>query len=217
MAFDIIQIFKKSFVLLFVDPLLFGLALIYAIISIAFSIYSSYNIHLTALDITSINVSNMYFILVYAVVIFLVSTFMSGMVFIRIVNKKQPINKIINKAVKRFSALIATTFLTGIIILAGLIAFIIPGIYLIFKLILAPVSSVVEEKSPIEALKRSWSITFGNWWYLFALFVLLGIVVSILENLPYISYFFSFVLIISYPLVFIALTKKPKRSRHTYY
>ncbi len=114
---------------------------------------------------------------------------------------------------KRYPALLATTFLTSIIIALGFIAFIIPGIYLLFKLILSPVSSVVEDKSPIDAIKRSWNITFGNWWHLLALFVLFFIVLYIIGLLPYISYFFYFVFIISYPLVFMALTGKSKSNR----
>jgi hypothetical protein len=72
---------------------------------------------------------------------------------------------------------------------------------------------VVEDKSPVDAIKRSWNITFGNWWYMFALFVLFFIVLLIISLLPYVSYFFSFVLVISYPLVFIALSTIHKANK----
>lgn len=214
MAFDAVSVFKRSFVLLFTDPLIFAFALIYTAIYIAFAVYSSQLFNFTSISSAKINLINLYYILLYAVLIFLASAFLSGMVFIRIAGKKKTMRKIINKTVKRYPALLATNFLTSIIIALGLIAFVIPGIYLAFKLILSPVSSVVEDKSPVDAMKRSWNITFGNWWYLFALFVLFFIVISIIGLLPYISYFFSFVLIISYPLVFMALAGRHKSRRN---
>ncbi|MCL4396884.1 hypothetical protein M1494_00875 [Candidatus Parvarchaeota archaeon] len=210
MAFDAVSVFKKSFVLLFTDPLLFAFAVIYAAIYIAFAVYSSYSLNITNVSAANIHLINVYYLLLYAVLLFLASTFISGMAFVRIAGKKKTLRKIIDKTVERYLALLATTFLTSVIIVLGFIAFVIPGIYLTFKLILSPVSSVVEDKSPVDAMKRSWSITSGNWWYLFALFVLLFIVVSIIGLLPYISYFFSFVLIISYPLVFMVLAGRRK-------
>ncbi|MCL4376309.1 hypothetical protein M1558_02365 [Candidatus Parvarchaeota archaeon] len=215
MVFDAIAVFKKSFILLFTDPLLFALAVIYAVIYIVFAAYSSYSIKIPNISSANINLLTLYYLLIYAVLIFLASTFISGIVFVRIAGKKKNFHSIITKAVKRYPALLATTFLTSIIIALGLIAFVIPGIYLAFKLILSPVSAVVEDKSPVDAMKRSWNITFGNWWYLLALFVLFFIVLSIIGLLPYLSYFFSFVLIISYPLVFIALAgmRKSRRKR----
>ncbi|MCL4362365.1 MAG: YciC family protein [Candidatus Parvarchaeota archaeon] len=212
MAFDAVSVFKKSFVLLFTDPLIFAFALIYTAIYIAFAVYSSQLFNVTSISSVNINLIKLYYLLFYTVLIFLASTFLSGMVFVRIAGKKKTMRKIINMTVKRYPALLATTFLTSIIIALGLIAFVIPGIYLTFKLVLSPVSSVVEDKSPVDAMKRSWNITFGNWWYLFALFVLFFIVISIIGLLPYISYFFSFVLIISYPLVFIAITGGAKNK-----
>lgn len=118
-------------------------------------------------------------------------------------------------AVYRFPVFLATDIITGVIVTLGFIAFIIPGIYLLFKFILAPVSSAVEKKSPLDALRRSWQLTRGNWWVLFAVFLILGIIVSILSLLPYISYFFEFIIIIAYPLSLMQLApnKKLKKKR----
>ncbi len=215
MAFDIIAVFKKSFIMLFTDPLIFVFAAIYAAIYVAFAAYSFYSIKITNINSVNINLTTLYYILIYLVLIFLASTFISGMVFVRVAGKKKTFHNILNKTVKRYPALLATTFLTSVIISLGLVALVIPGIYLAFKLILSPVSSVVEDKSPVDAMKRSWSITQGNWWYIFGLFVLFFIVISIIGLLPYISYFFSFALIISYPLVFIALAGVHNSKRKT--
>ncbi|MCL4398510.1 MAG: hypothetical protein M1322_03405 [Candidatus Parvarchaeota archaeon] len=207
MAFDAISVFKKSFILLFTDPLLFSLAVIYAIIYILFGAYTS-SLNVTNLTVSGISAVGISYILIYAVLIFLAGTFISGMVFVRVSGKKKNVKEVIVKALKRYPALLATTFLTSVIIALGFIAFVIPGIYLSLKLILSPVSSVIEDKSPVDAIKRSWNMTFGNWWYLFAMVLLFIVVIFISGLVPYVSYFFSFLLVISYPLVFMLLAGK---------
>lgn len=207
MAFDAISVFKKSFILLFTDPLLFSLAVIYAIIYILFGAYTS-SLNVTNLTVSGISAVGISYILIYAVLIFLAGTFISGMVFVRVSGKKKNVKEVIVKALKRYPAMLATTFLTSVIIALGFIAFVIPGIYLSLKLILSPVSSVIEDKSPVDAIKRSWNMTFGNWWYLFAMVLLFIVVIFISGLVPYVSYFFSFLLVISYPLVFMLLAGK---------
>ncbi len=207
MAFDAISVFKKSFILLFTDPLLFSLAVIYAIIYILFGAYTS-SLNVTNLTVSGISAVGISYLLIYAVLIFLAGTFISGMVFVRVSGKKKNVKEVIVKALKRYPALLATTFLTSVIIALGFIAFVIPGIYLSLKLILSPVSSVIEDKSPVDAIKRSWNMTFGNWWYLFAMVLLFIVVIFISGLVPYVSYFFSFLLVISYPLVFMLLAGK---------
>jgi hypothetical protein len=224
MSFDLIDTLKNSFVLLFTDPLIFGLAVLSAVISILFdtyytnslniansAVYASNYITINAIKLMPQNNFSLYFLLISFILVFLAGVFISDLVFIRIGEKKQNLGKILKRAVKRYPALLATTVLSSLIILAGFIAFIIPGIFLLFKLILSPVSSVVENKSPVDSIKRSWEITVGNWWYLFAFFLIISIIITILDLLPYISSFFSFVLIISYPLIFMAI-KKNKRA-----
>ncbi|MEM0142796.1 MAG: YciC family protein [Candidatus Parvarchaeum sp.] len=214
MTFDAVSIFKKSFVMLFTDPFLFGLAIVYALIYIIFGVYLSYSFGDISKSIANISLINLSYLLIYTVLVFLATTFISGMAFLRVAGKKKTLNKMIVKACKRYPSLLATTFLTSVVIMLGFIAFIIPGIYLAFKLILSPVSSVVEDKSPIDAMKRSWHITLWNWWRIFALFLLFYLVLLVISFLPYISYFFAFVIVISYPLLFTALKKRINPSYH---
>jgi hypothetical protein len=213
MAFDISAVFKNSFISLFTDPFIFGLAVIYTAISILFG-FSVSAIGLKAVTVSnpSFPLSDLVYLLLYSVLFFLAITFITGVTFLRISGKKKDINSVLNTAVKRYPALLGTTILTGLMVAAGLIAFVIPGVYLAFKLIIAPVSSVIEKKGPVDAIRRSWSLTTGNWWYLFALFLLLGIIVSVIGLLPYISYFFAFVIVIAYPFVFMAVIPHAKRK-----
>ncbi len=213
MAFDAINIFEQSFIKLFTDPVIFILAVIYTAISVVLAISIS-SLNLTSISsVSAISYVTISHLIVYYLLIFLVITFLSGVAFLRIgTKKKMSIKKLLYKALRRYPALIGTTVLSSLIIAVGLIVLIIPGVYLGIKLSVAQVSSVLDDKNPIEAIKESWRLTNGNWWYIFALFVLFIIVIGILDFLPYISFFFSFVLIAGYTLLFIAL-KKPKRKK----
>jgi hypothetical protein len=54
----------------------------------------------------------------------------------------------------------------------GLLAVVLVGIFIVVRLIvLAPVASA-ESLGPIAILKRSWDLTAGNWWRLFAFLVM---------------------------------------------
>lgn len=217
MAFDVFSVVKQSFVRLFTDPFIFILAIIYAVGGGLFGFSES----LAQLpSTTSVGEALLMNYLAYLgsisvyIILFLVFTFfVQELVFIRIYSNVKGIKKILGIAVRRFPYFIATNILTGIIVGLGFIAFIIPGIYLTFKLLLAPISSVTENKSPLDALKRSWGLSNGNWWYLFVLFIIQGIIVDIFGLIPYFSYFIDILLIIVYPLVFLQLAPKSKNRR----
>jgi hypothetical protein len=214
MAFDFAYVIKQSFVILFSDYFIFALAVIYTVASVLFalSISSPISSFITSKGTV---ISNVSFLVIYMILFMLFSVFLQDITFIRVFNKNKNIKYTLKMAVYRFPVFLATDIITGVIVTLGFIAFIIPGIYLLFKFILAPVSSAVEKKSPLDALRRSWQLTRGNWWVLFAVFLILGIIVSILSLLPYISYFFEFIIIIAYPLSLMQLApnKKLKKKR----
>jgi uncharacterized membrane protein len=57
--------------------------------------------------------------------------------------------------------------ITGILLIIGFILFIIPGIYLAIRLRLVIPAIMVEDCGPIEALRRSFSLTKGHTWTVF--------------------------------------------------
>ncbi len=70
------------------------------------------------------------------------------------------------------ASLISTAAMT-----IGLILLIVPGIYLLVKFSLTGTAMVAENiKNPIAALSRSWALTKGNSLYIFAFFLIIGIV-----------------------------------------
>lgn len=62
----------------------------------------------------------------------------------------------------RLTAFFFASFLTGLFIMLGFIAFIIPGIILLGRLVLAPTIAYAEELGPMESVKRSFKLTKGH-------------------------------------------------------
>lgn len=66
-----------------------------------------------------------------------------------------------------------TSFLVNLAITLGVLLLIVPGIYLSIRLCLANAIVVAEQKSGINAFRRSFELTENNSWYILRLFVVL--------------------------------------------
>ncbi len=65
-------------------------------------------------------------------------------------------------------------------IFIGILLLIIPGIYLTVAFCLYYFAVVIEERGPIEALKRSFNLTRGNWWRTFLILLIPTMIVMVL-------------------------------------
>tara|TARA_R100001244_G_scaffold44182_1_gene39733 strand:- start:56093 stop:56845 length:753 start_codon:yes stop_codon:yes gene_type:complete len=83
-------------------------------------------------------------------------------------------------ALKIFLIYLLANLAVGLISLPGFILFIIPGLYLTARFLLVPVVIVDQrERNPIEALKKSWSLTKGNGFSILLFVVIIGVVGTI--------------------------------------
>ena len=71
---------------------------------------------------------------------------------------------------------IAGSFLSGIIILLGFLALIIPGIYISIRLQFVTYLIIDKGLGPIEAIKESWRMTKNQVWNLFLFGIILGLI-----------------------------------------
>jgi hypothetical protein len=65
---------------------------------------------------------------------------------------------------RRFWAILGLGVLRFMLIGVGFFFFMVPGIFLSIRLLVAPVALVVEGAGPASALERSWRLTNGQWW-----------------------------------------------------
>jgi hypothetical protein len=80
------------------------------------------------------------------------------------------------RTMRRSWAVLSLGLLRVLIIGIGFFLFLVPGIFLYIRLLVAPVALVVEGAGPVRALERSWRLTGGNWWRICGVEVLKGVV-----------------------------------------
>ncbi len=68
------------------------------------------------------------------------------------------------------------------IVIIGVLAAVAAAIWLNIKWVMAPAALMLEGVGPIAALRRSWTLTTGNWWRTFGILVLTSIIVSIITQ-----------------------------------
>lgn len=68
------------------------------------------------------------------------------------------------------------------IVVIGVLGAVAVAIWLNIKWIMAPAALMLEGVGPIAALRRSWTLTTGNWWRTFGILVLTSIIVSIITQ-----------------------------------
>jgi hypothetical protein len=71
--------------------------------------------------------------------------------------------------------LIGTVILYSLGVLLGVIALILPGIYLAVRWYVATQSVVAEDRGPVEALQRSGELTRGQWWRVLGISLVVGL------------------------------------------
>jgi hypothetical protein len=81
----------------------------------------------------------------------------------------------------RILALIGAYLLTVLILIPGFIALIIPAIFLAVKLSVTFPAVIVERAGPPTAIRRSFNLTRGNWWRVFAVVVVVFLIAAVIN------------------------------------
>ena len=84
-------------------------------------------------------------------------------------------------ALGRLVQLLIAYFLVVIIVLLGLLALIIPSIWLAVKLSMVFPAVVFERTGPFAGIGRSWSLTGGNWWRVFGTLLIVFLITFVLQ------------------------------------
>lgn len=125
-------------------------------------------------------------------------------------NKKVNLSDIWSELTDKWLKLIAVFILTGLIIVVGLVALIIPGLYLMGRLLISPYVLIDQNTGVIEALNRSWEMTKGWTWSVLSV-ALFGIVLALPNVIPIVGPAVAFVLTVLYsvalPLRYLEIKK----------
>jgi hypothetical protein len=86
----------------------------------------------------------------------------------------------IGRAFSRFLSLLGISILVGLGVAIGFMLLIVPGIILALRWAVAVPACVVENKGPLESMRRSAELTKGHRWKIFGIWVLIAIVAIII-------------------------------------
>jgi hypothetical protein len=81
----------------------------------------------------------------------------------------------------RLGAVLLVSVLVGLATIAGLILFIIPGIYIGIRLAVSVEALVVEGRRGTQAMGRSWELVGGHWWHAFGALVVAAILTGLVN------------------------------------
>ena len=84
---------------------------------------------------------------------------------------------------RRFGSVLLVTVIVGLVVVAGLLLLIIPGlIFLVFLSVSVP-ALVIEDRRGREALRRSWNLVSGHFWHAVGVILVAAIIASIVTSL----------------------------------
>jgi hypothetical protein len=83
----------------------------------------------------------------------------------------------------RFWSVLLVSVLVGLATIAGLILFIIPGIYIGVRLAVSIEALVVEGRRGTQAMGRSWELVGGHWWHAFGTLVVAALLTGLVNAL----------------------------------
>lgn len=107
-------------------------------------------------------------------------------------NKFNPFSKQALPTIEQFWNLFKTVILYTIIIFAGILLFVIPGLYLSGRLIFAPYISIEKNQGARKSIKESWEMTRGNGWRIFWKVLLIGLFVFVGVLIIFIGAFITY-------------------------
>ncbi len=86
-------------------------------------------------------------------------------------------------ALSRLGGLLATSIISGLLVLLGTLACVIPGIYLAIIYVFASQVVIIENRSGMNALGRSQELVSGYFWRVFGILFVVGLIVGIVGGM----------------------------------
>jgi len=82
-----------------------------------------------------------------------------------------------------FLPVLGALLLTWLFITLGVIALVIPGIYVAIRLWVVAPAVVVENRRGMDAIRRSWDLVKDNWWRILGIVIVVGIIGGVAANI----------------------------------
>jgi hypothetical protein len=89
----------------------------------------------------------------------------------------------IARGMERWGGVLVVIVLSALAIFAGFVCLIVPGIYLGVALYFSAQAVVAEDRSPIEALRRSRELVRGQWWRVFGIGIVFSVMIGVVGGI----------------------------------
>jgi hypothetical protein len=97
--------------------------------------------------------------------------------------ERPTIGQVALQGVRVLPTVAAAEIIASLGIAAGFLALVIPGVFVLVRWAVVAQAAAIDNENWVEALKRSWSLTRGNWLHVFGLLFLTGLSVAVLRGL----------------------------------
>jgi hypothetical protein len=97
--------------------------------------------------------------------------------------ERPPAGWSVARGFERWGAVLVAVLLAGLATLTGLVAFVIPGIWLAVVLYFASQAVVAEGRSPLDALRRSRELVAGEWWRVFGIGIVFSVMIGVVSGI----------------------------------
>ncbi|MFB6284483.1 MAG: glycerophosphoryl diester phosphodiesterase membrane domain-containing protein [Halobacteria archaeon] len=114
----------------------------------------------------------------------------------RLHDRKEDLGSMVRYGIRKLPSLIGAGILSFLIFVAGLIALVIPGLYLGMRLSLTPSSIIIEDKGAVEGMKDSWETAHGNLWTILGVMLVYGTIHGIVQYIPIVGPFAAVLLVL---------------------
>jgi hypothetical protein len=112
-----------------------------------------------------------------------INSFFSGMVISLISNTTLNLKQAFDACTSKVESILEAGLLFGLFITLGFIALIVPGVYLQTALIFFIPMIVIENKRGLDALKGSYFLVKGHWWYVFLSIIKASIIPTLIFSI----------------------------------
>ncbi|MEG4218150.1 hypothetical protein QUA27_22990 [Microcoleus sp. Pol14C6] len=118
-------------------------------------------------------------IIYWLVVVPLLSGAMIFYIYRDFTKNQVTVGQAFNQANRKLLQLIAVSLMCLLLVCAGFIALIIPGVYVSYRLMFSSYATVIDNSSALDSISSSWELTKGRWWLVFRSTLLIIFVVFV--------------------------------------
>ncbi len=186
MKLQVIQSIKQGLEIIIKNPVILAPIVINAVLNCIFIYFFVYTPKLAYFSKVAPVLPEHFALYAYAILSLLISSFLLSMVCKMVydaVKGNVSISEAVSLSLRKLVFIFIATILYSLIVTIGLIALIVPGIFLLNKFAFYNYAILLDNTKIIDSFEKSWRIVTGNWWGVFGIHLIFLILIMILSTI----------------------------------